>query len=292
MRFVAEYALKSRTNAIIATALGAAVPFLFWVAAAVVSVVTLRKGGKDGSQVMLWGVLPAIFWLAQGDLTPAFVIIGAYIMALVLRQSVSWSRTLLVGSVIGAIAASTVQWLPPELMSELAAASREMILGSAELEGRTGGELDLFLVSLFSGVISAVHVLMIIGCVMLGRFWQASLFNPGGFRDEFHQLRLPVWAGLVLGTVIVFGTGVTSEAIKWIPSLTLPLIFACIALVHAVVAIKQLSSYWLTAFYFVLFIAGHSLYVLMIFVALLDSSLNFRQRLTKSSGRSSDQDEP
>jgi len=90
MRSIAQYALKSRTNAIIATALSAAIPFLFWIAAAVVSVVTLRKGGKDGSQVMLWGSLPALFWFAQGDLTPAFVIIGAYIMALVLRQSVSW----------------------------------------------------------------------------------------------------------------------------------------------------------------------------------------------------------
>jgi hypothetical protein len=283
MRFIAEYALKSRTNAIIATALSAAIPFLFWIAAAVVSVVTLRKGAKDGSQVMLWGSLPALFWLAQGDLTPAFVIIGAYIMALVLRQSVSWAQTLLVGAGIGAITASTVQWLPPELMLELAQASREMILSDAELAENPSVELDQFLVGLFAGVISAVHALMMTGCLMLARFWQASLFNPGGFRQEFHQLRLPVWAGLVLGTVIVFGTGLTPEAIKWIPSLTLPLVFACIALVHAVVAIKQLSSYWLTAFYFVLFFAGHSLYVLMIFVALLDSSLNFRQRLTKSS---------
>jgi len=146
-----------------------------------------------------------------------------------------------------------------------------------------GIELDQFLVGLFSGVISAVHALMMTGSLMLARFWQAALYNPGGFQKEFHQLRLPVWAGLVLGGMVVFGAGITPEAIKWIPSLTLPLVFACIALVHAVVTIKQLSSFWLTAFYFVLFFAGHSLYVLMIFVALLDSSLNFRKRLMKPS---------
>lgn len=283
MRFIAEYALKSRTNAIIATALSAAIPVLFWIAAAVVSVVTLRKGGKDGSQVMLWGSLPALFWLAQGDPTPAFVIIGAYIMALVLRQSVSWSQALLVGAGLGAVTASTVQWIPPELMTELIKLSREMISSNAELAESPGVEFDQYLIGLFSGVVSAVHVLMMTGSLMLARFWQAGLFNPGGFRKEFHQLRLPVWAGLVLGTLIIFGVGITPEAIKWIPSLTLPLVFACIALVHAVVAIKQLSSYWLTAFYFVLLFAGHSLYVLMIFVALLDSSLNFRQKLAKSS---------
>ena len=288
MRFIAEYALKSRTNAIIATALSAAVPFLFWIAAAVVGVVTLRKGGRDGSQVMLWSSLPAVFWFAQGDLTPLFVIIGAYIMALVLRESVSWSYTLLVGATIGAVTASTVQWLPPDLMLELAQASREMILGDAALAERSGIELDQFLISLFAGVISAVHALMMMGCVMLARFWQASLFNPGGFQKEFHQLRLPIWAGLVLGTIVVFGVGITPEAIKWIPSLTLPLVFACIALVHAVVTIKQLSKSWLTVFYAILFFAGHSLYVLMIFVALLDSSLNFRQRLAKPSNH----DEP
>lgn len=288
MRFIAEYALKSRTNAIVATAFGAAVPFLFWIAAAVVGVVTLRKGGKDGSQVMLWGSLPAFFWFAQGDLTPLFVIIGTYILAVVLRQSVSWSNTLLIGSVMGAVTASTVQWLPQDLMLELAKASQEMIQGSQDVAQSTGVEVNQFLVDLFSGVISAVHVLMIVGCLMLARYWQAALFNPGGFRSEFHQLKLPTWAGLVWGTVILFGVGLTPDAIRWVPSLTLPLVFACIALVHAVVAIKQLSSFWLTAFYTVLFLAGHSLYVLMIFVALLDSRLNFRQRLAKSS----DRDEP
>lgn len=288
MRFIAEYALKSRTNAIIATALSAAVPFLFWIAAAVVGVITLRKGVRDGSQVMLWGSLPAVFWLVQGDPTPAFVMLGVFLMAQVLRYTVSWSQTLLVGATLGAVTASTVQWLPPELMLELAQVSREMILSSADLAESSGPELDQFLIDLFSGVISAVHALMMIGSLLLARYWQAILFNPGGFQKEFHQIRLPIWAALVLGSVVIFGAGITPEAIKWIPSLTLPLVFACIALVHAVVAIKQLSSFWLTAFYFVLFFAGHSLYVLMIFVALIDSSLNFRQRLAKSS----DRDEP
>ena len=288
MRFIAEYALKSRTNAMIATAVSAAVPFLFWIAAAVVGVITLRKGVRDGSQVMLWGSLPALFWFAQGDLTPLFVIGGTFILALVLRYSVSWAQTLLVGSVMGAVAASTVQWLPPELMLELAQASREMILGTQELAQTPEIDVNQFLIDLFSGVVSAVHVLMIVGCLMLARFWQAALFNPGGFQQEFHQLRLPTWAGLLWGTVILFGVAITPDAMKWIPSLTLPLVFACVALVHAVVAIKQLSTSWLTAFYLVLFFAGHSLYVLMIFVALLDSRLDFRRKLAKSS----DRDEP
>lgn len=282
MRFIATYALTSRTNAIIATAVSAAIPMFFWVAAAVVGLITLRKGSQEGSQVMLWGSLPALFWLSQGDPTPALVIFGVMLMALVLRSTVSWSQTLLVGAVMGAITGSTVEWLPPELMSQIAELGREMIKGGAEMAEQAGVDLDQFLVNVFTGMISAFHTLVMAASLMLARWWQASEYNPGGFRREFHQLRLPIWPALALGVVIVFGAGVTPEALKWIPSLTIPLAFACIALVHGVVAIKQLSRTWLTVFYVLLFFTGHSLYVLMIFVAFLDSALDFRQRLTRN----------
>jgi hypothetical protein len=283
MRLIANYALKSRTNAIIATAISAAIPMLFWIAAAVVGVITLRKGGREGSQVMLWGSLPALFWLSQGDPSPALVIFGVMLMALVLRSTVNWGLTLLVGSLIGAITGSTVEWLPPEVMSQIIGLGREMIGGSAELAEEAGVQLDQFLVNMFTGMISAVHTLMMVGSLMLARWWQANQFNPGGFQTEFHRLRLPVWPTLVLGIVIVFGAGVNPEVLKWIPSLTVPLAFACIALVHGIVAIKQLSRSWLIGFYILLFIAGNSLYVLMIFVAFLDSALDFRQRLANQS---------
>lgn len=288
MRFIANYALKSRTNAIIATAISAAIPMFFWIAAAVVGVITLRKGAKDGSHVMLWGSLPALFWLGQGDPTPALVIFGVMLMALVLRASADWSQTLIVGAVMGAITGSFIDWLPPEVMSQVAQASRDMISGSAELAEHVGVGLDQLLIGLFTGIISAVHTLMMIGSLMLARWWQAVLFNPGGFQQEFHQLRLPIWGALALGAVIVFGAGISLEAVKWIPSLTIPLAIACIALIHGVVAIKQLSRSWLIAFYVLFTITGHSLYVLMIFVAFLDSGFNFRQKL--ASKRPPDQD--
>ncbi|MBB1485246.1 hypothetical protein [Oceanospirillum sediminis] len=280
MRFIATYALTSRTNAIIATAMGAAIPMCFWVAAAVVGLITLRKGSQEGSTVMLWGSLPAVFWLSQGDPTPALVIIGVMLMAMVLRSTVSWSQTLVAGAVMGAITGSTVEWLPPEIMSQLAELGREMISGSEGLAEQAGIQLDQFLINTFTGMISAFHTLVMALSLILARWWQAREFNPGGFQLEFHQLRLSVWSALTLGIVIVFGAGVTPEALKWIPSLTIPLALACIALVHGVVTIKQLSKTWLTVFYVLLFIMGHSLYVFMIFVAFLDSALNFRQRLT------------
>ena len=39
--------------------------------------------------------------------------------------------------------------------------------------------------------------------LLLGRYWQAALYKPGAFGDEFRALRLPsLWAaGLVLVTV-------------------------------------------------------------------------------------------
>lgn len=277
MRFIAKYALTSRTNAIIATAVSAAIPMFFWIAAAVVGLVTLRRGSREGSQVMLWGSLPALFWLSQGDPIPAAVILGVMLMALVLRATVDWSKPLLAGAVLGAALSS---FWPPQLVAEIVNVLHSIMAAATEGASSINSQQEQFLTVVVMGAISAFYTVAVSGSLVLARWWQAVEFNPGGFQKEFHRFRLPLIPALILGPVVFFGAEIDVEALKWIPALSVPLVFACIALVHGVVAIKQLSSIWLTVFYVLLFIMGHSLYVFMIFMAFLDAALDFRGRMT------------
>ena len=54
-----------------------------------------------------------------------------------------------------------------------------------------------------NGVVAALLVINLIATVILARWWQSMLYNPGGFGVEFQALQLPRWllpiAGLFVG---------------------------------------------------------------------------------------------
>src|SRR5690606_38868442 len=77
----------------------------------------------------------------------------------------------------------------PQLMADMG--------GSVDEAGMA--RLEALLVPGLAGLMGAVHALMALVGLMIGRSWQAGLYNPGGFRDEFHRLRpSPLAAGGLL----------------------------------------------------------------------------------------------
>ena len=102
MRKLAQYAMRGTKQATIVAVLFAIIPVLFWISAALVALVILRKGYRDGAQVFMWSLLPAIAWWSNGDPTPALTLIGAAGLASVLRYSASWAYVL-VASLVAAI---------------------------------------------------------------------------------------------------------------------------------------------------------------------------------------------
>ncbi|MCH7817034.1 MAG: hypothetical protein IIC60_10750, partial [Proteobacteria bacterium] len=112
--------------------------------------------------------------------------------------------------------------------------------------------------------------------LMLARWMQAALYNPGGFQKEFHGLRIELKVALLLlGLMLLANFGVLVPS-AWVLYLAVPLMFSGLALIHAVVAKKKLSTMWLTALYVLLLPFVMQLIVLL---ALVDSWYDFRARL-------------
>src|SRR5690606_20902856 len=86
-------------------------------------------------------------------------------------------------------------------------------------------------------------------CLLLARYWQAALYNPGGFGVEFRALRYPAGVTTLLVAVavglIVFGLQLRT----WSMICVIPLTFAGLALIHARVAVRGGGSTWLVIFY-------------------------------------------
>lgn len=277
MRGLAEFVMSGRRQAILAALLTGVLPLVNFLSPAIVGLVCLRFGVREGLLVLIWALLPALGWSIAGDVTPLVLLLGVSALALVLRQTSSWQAALLAAVGVG-LGTELALALQPEFLTivlEQVRAYLDTAPAQNEL-GSLGDEDELR--GLLVSFIGAMHMLLALGLLIVSRWWQAMLYNPGGFRQEFHELRLGYRVALVLLLLILLA----NLGIPLLQSLglylLLPLFFAGLALVHGVAAKKKLSRLWLVAFYLVM-LNPITLQILILF-ALIDSWYDFRSRIT------------
>ena len=271
--------MRGRLQAALVAFFGSLLPLL---SPAAISLVTLNKGLSEGGLVMLWALLPLLMAFYVSELSPMITLasIAGLIVVVaaseLLRSSTSWSRTLVFIVVISGLAAIALDVLfteqadALELMIVNLFSQVQQQLETAFIPGRT------FLL----GVIGYVIALTSIVCLVLGRWWQATLYNQGGFRLEFHQLRFSLVsaATLLVGVVVCYFA--PQEYSSWAGLLGLPLLLGGIALVHYSVAFYQLGAHWLAIFYVGLFMIG-PLSLILVGLGFIDSIMNIRSRLAR-----------
>jgi len=279
MKALARWAMDSHRNAIIAAGVCLAVPLLFWIGAAIQALVLLRQGVRDGGQVVLWSLLPAIAWAAMGNISPLVIALGASVLAIILRQTIRLDLTVVVVTVIGIGLYLLLPAVLPELMAAVHSEAQKALLQVYADDPEFSSQLQPLIGPMINGGLAAVHSLVMILCLLLGRYWQSELFNPGGFGREFKQLRLPLVFSLPATLACLFSGQLQPELAGVTPVFTVSLLLAGLALFHGLVTQLRASPTWMVLIYLALFLFGPYMYTLLIFVALLDSILNFRARL-------------
>ncbi|MCP5161115.1 MAG: hypothetical protein H7A00_05530 [Hahellaceae bacterium] len=258
-----------------------ALPLMYWLGAASVGLVTLRKGVDVGFKVFLWALLPAGGWFAfLNDPGPLMVVSMSWGMALTLRSTSSWEMVFGVGSLLGIVTGWLSAYLMPELLVELVELTRQLYTDiNPELMRSMGDDLDVTLTALMKGSFAATYFTLALLGLVVARSWQAMLFNPGGFRKEFHSFRLSGRFSLVSVVLLMLSPTLGVNALMLVLVLSICLSSAGLALVHGVIAKKNLGGHWLIAFYVSALFLGPSLFVLLVFVAVADSWFDFRNRI-------------
>jgi hypothetical protein len=272
--------MRGRFQALLVTVVGAGSLLFSPISAAVLALITLRKGAGEGAWLLFWALLPAgaLVYL-YGDSGPLSLLLAAMVLAVTLRTTVNLPLAVLTSVPVGALVGLALVAFAGGYLDQIAAYFGEFL---ATLEQQLSqGDQKVVLARptalQIAGMMGAGTAMTAVLCLFLARYWQAALYNPGGFGEEFRALYYPpvISAGLALGVIALASLG--AEYRTWAMICALPLTFAGLALVHARAAHRGQGKGWLTGFYLV-WLLFDPVKLLVVFVAIADSWVNFRQR--------------
>ena len=303
MNTLVNYVMRGRMQAILVAAalllLSLLLMPLSWPAsffsAAVVALVTLVQGSREGLLTLSGGTLAVSLFglLAPGTLIASvgFALLvwsPVWLLATSLRQTVSLSLSLIIGSVLGMAAIAVfflltgdpADWWFQHFVNDVLPVLEE---AGMVFENRAQLETDLQQASqLMTGSLTAFLLLGTIAGLFIGRRWQAALYNPGGFQTEFYQLRFGMSAALVTLAIIVAGM-LTGAAL--LLNMLLPLmvifLFQGLAIGHVLIRSRSLKPVWLVGMYMLLILGMPYTPVLFALLGLLDNGLDLRSKFAQ-----------
>ena len=287
MRALAEFIMRGRAQACAVAFLGNLFPLI---SPATVGLVSLRKGSQEGVVVLLWAALPLIasYFFDQGSSLLTFVsglsLLMTLISANVLRVTGSWQWTILTSMLTAVVVMLATALL---LSTDVDLLVDRLSTMFAEIAQQQSSQVEPFIASrpLVLGLGALMLAVNTILCLFVSRWWQAMLYNPGGFGEEFRQLRLDVRAAglsIIAFTVALY---LPTEYRFWAELMVLPLVLSGLSLMHYGVNVAALGKAWLVFMYVGLVVSGPVLGGLLVGLGLADSLLNLRLRLTAGKDR-------
>lgn len=265
---------------------------LAWLGSAAVALAILRRGLQASANVFLFVLLLAAAWAYTGNIVPLSTLLCSSALAVALRTTSSWSMVVTLTPFVIIIWAGALLVFASDYVALLlvyAEQGLDVFKQQLELAAANGGnperaeqmlaQMPPLTAEHLLGNLAFMQMLLTLISLFTARWWQAKLYNPGGFQQEFYQLRLSRANILVLVAGLVLFSSIEGYH-QWAWLFAIPIIIVGIALVHALVALKQLSRHWLFGFY-VIFITFAPVVPLLMMAVIADSALDFRSRLTK-----------
>jgi hypothetical protein len=305
MRLLASFVMRGRSQAVMAISIIALFSVLFpplaILSSAGVALVTLRIGAQDGFVVTLLSAVACglLAMLVQANAVPVVAAtlllwVPVWALAATLRASRSLSYTATLALLFGAllIAFHYIQFSDPaEQWLKVLGPLAERLTQTQGLELEQSKQLLEAMSKWMTGMVAAAFYLQLMASLLLGRWWQSLLYNPGGFRDEFHQLRLPRTLAMLTTAVIVLLSMGTDFGRPLLDYLAMLLIMAYLlqglAMAHGLRAKLNANHGWLVGMYVLLIFGMHYMVLMLGTVGVFDAFLDFRARLGKDSGETS-----
>jgi hypothetical protein len=163
-------------------------------------------------------------------------------------------------------------------VTNLVATAQEMLsnVKSQEQDAQmTIGLTDYMLLGLVATILAVGSMMSL----MLARWWQAGIYNPGGFQKEFHSYTIDAKIAVLLVVILILGQFLPQSSKLWAELAVLPLLVAGIALVHFIVKLFGQGKQWLAFVYVGMIMVGKPVTLILVLLGLTDSLIDLRSRL-------------
>ena len=300
MQFLAAYIMKGRFQAMtVASALALlslAFPPASIVSSASLALVTLRRGGTEGLYVLLSSCLAAAVLSIFLKIGYQFALLYGlvlwtpiWLISIVLREGRNLGVALEIAVFLGVVAVLgfyLYQAQPAQVWrGVLEAMMQPMLQAKPDVSVEQVKHSIQVFAHFMTGAIAAGSVYGLLFGLLLARWWQAALYNPGGFRSEFLALRGHAKFAIVtilLVAVAALSSGVLAE-ICWNMVLVLLVLYTFIgtATLHACFAIMKGSRFMVPLLYLTLVMIPHVMVVVGLF-GLTDNWLDLRKKISNS----------
>jgi len=263
------------------------------VSSASVALVTLRRGGYEGLYVLVFSCLSAallgffLFGNVQFALLYGLVLwLPIWFISIVLREGKHLSVAIQIAVLFGMIGIlgfylyaddPAVLW-----QSVLSLMVQPMLASNPDVPlGEVKQSIKVFS-HFMTGGIAAGSVYGLLFGLFLARWWQAVLFNPGGFRTEYLSLRVhPKVASVSLLIVAIawLSSGIVAE-ICWNLSILLLVLYAFVglAVLHAAFSEMKTKRFMVPFLYITLVLVPHVIAIVVI-VGVVDAWLDLRSKI-------------
>lgn len=268
-------------------------PPLVIISSAALCLITLREGALEGVKVLIGSTvataLIGYIALATPLIAATYLCVmwlPVFLVALVLRHTRQMNVAIECLVVLAMLAVVSVyvfvdnpaeQWaLSIQAVIATLGEQQDILVSQSQLQ-----EGLVFWSAYMTGIVVAGTITSIMMSLLLGRWWQGLLFNPGGFNQEFTSIRLlprDAYAFIVLIVLALLFSGQLAE-LMWNLDVQLVLLFLIVgvSVVHVIIKNRGTSQFLLFGFYVAVFFVPH-LMLPLILIGLSDVWMNWRER--------------
>jgi hypothetical protein len=276
------------------------IPVVGMISIIIGALVTLRKGAFEGALVVLAATLPYVLTYfvsgaeSEGQMAILMLLVFmisnglTWFFAVVLRKFGVWSFTLELAALLGVLLIGIIHMVFPDIqawwgaqLTTYFAKTAEAVdkLKSTAVVNKEGQAQAVNAAKyLATGFVTVSILFNALLQLLFARWWQASIYNPGGLRKELHQIRLGHIAALVFAVEIILAYLGNDFALDSLPVLYAMFFVAGLSLMHYLVTLTKSPWVWLTVCYaLVIWLFPLSVIIIAI-IALFDTGFDFRKR--------------
>jgi len=288
--FIMAGRIQAAIFVIVSTLISLFMPPLVVFSNAAIALITLRKGWQQGVIYTLLATLTLVVVslllqqpASSGVIAGLTTWLPMVLIASALAITKSWSHTLLftlIVSIAGVLLFHLLQpdaaafWKPVlEQMKPLLQQAYQ--LSDSKLEEAINNAAGWM-----TGTFAAALAIIAIISLMIARNWQALLYNPGGFGEEFRQIRLGKQAAIALMVAIAIAVITGNQLVVEMIMVGLAIfMFQGLSVAHALVKQRNMSSGWLIGLYVFMFLLLVQMIVLLATFGIIDNFIDFRKKV-------------